>query len=455
MLQYGESIEELSKKYFVDPKIYEGQLEAVLGDFVDELAALKQTVRSEREREEVGRLESALDQYSLVLAREKKTPRPSVPGDLPPDLAEEIAELRGQTEVTSRAVELAIPEQVRLAAEAGAEGERVSWIIAGFALFIGVLVMVLIVRAINDSLRQLTQGTRLIARGQFWHRLPTEGGDEFSEVARDFNAMTRRLGELDMMKKDFVSHVSHELKAPLASMRQVVHLLIQEIAGPLNEQQKNLLNLSYKSANRLSAMVGNLLDISRMEAGTMEYEISKHDLVSLLKGVAEEFEVQANERKVRLNVHCSHPEVNIDCDRDRIVQVIGNLFENALKFSPPDSEIIARIDHRDNAPEGYERFARAGSGVLENGFAVLSVADSGPGVPDAHKSRVFAKFHQVKQGKKIAGQGVGLGLAICKTIVDAHGGAIWVEDNPRGGSVFFVVVQASAKAESLKCVTSA
>jgi two-component system sensor histidine kinase GlrK len=245
--------------------------------------------------------------------------------------------------------------------------------------------------------------------------------------------MSERLGELDRMKKDFVSHVSHDLKAPLASIRQIMHLLLQEIPGELNEQQKELIRLSYNSAERLSAMVGNLLDISRLEAGSMEYDIAAHDLVPLINGVTEEFYVQAREKGIRLRVECDHAAVFVECDRDRIVQVIGNLFENALKFSPNGADIVTRV------------------GLGRGGEILISVSDSGPGVPDGHKENIFHKFHQIKQGRKIAGQGVGLGLAICKTVVEAHRGQIWVEDNPNGGSVFYFVLHPAAKEEIAKC----
>src|SRR5206468_5675663 len=140
-----------------------------------------------------------------------------------------------------------------------------------------------------------------------------DGRDEFAELARDFNAMAQRLSELDQMKKDFVSHVSHELKAPLASMRQVFLLLLQEIGGPLNDQQRRLLRLSSNSAERLTAMVGNLLDVSRMEAGTMEYVMQPHDIAALAQGVADEFEVQANERNIRLKIE-SNGMAWAECD---------------------------------------------------------------------------------------------------------------------------------------------
>jgi two-component system sensor histidine kinase GlrK len=294
-------------------------------------------------------------------------------------------------------------------------------------------VAAVIVRSINDPLRRLTQGTRAIAKGQFWHRLPAHGNDEFAELAHDFNVMSERLGELDRMKKDFVSHVSHDLKAPLASIRQIMHLLLQEIPGGLNEQQKRLIQLSYNSAERLAAMVGNLLDVSRMEAGTMEYQMSTHDVVPIIKGVIDEFDVQAREKEIRLDLECEQLCIFAKCDRERIVQVVGNLFENALKFSPSHSQIMTRVGH--------------GKG----GEILIAVSDSGPGVPDAHKKKIFRKFHQVKYGKKMAGQGVGLGLAICTTIVEAHRGQIWVEDNPSGGSVFSFVLQPAANEEVLKC----
>ena len=147
----------------------------------------------------------------------------------------------------------------------------------------------------------------------------------------------------------------------------------------------------------------------------MEYDIAPHDLLPLIKAVADEFSVQAREKGIRLSVHCGRPSAFVQCDRDRIVQVIGNLFENALKFSPGNSEIITRIDE------------------AQDGEILISVSDSGPGVPDGHKERIFHKFHQVKYGKKIAGQGVGLGLAICKNIVEAHQGTIAARASPLGG----------------------
>ena len=211
-----------------------------------------------------------------------------------------------------------------------------------------------------------------------------------------------------------------------------MHLLLQEIPGTLNDQQKSLLRLSYASAERLAAMVGNLLDVARMEAGSMEYEMAPHNLVPVVESVIEEFDVQARQKGIRMRLESDLRSVSAECDRDRIVQVLGNLFENGLKFSPSNSEIVTSL-------------RTTSEGVL------ISVSDSGPGVPDEQKDKIFFKFHQVKRGKKVAGQGVGLGLAICKTIVEAHRGRIWVQDNPNGGSVFSFVLRPAASEEVLQC----
>src|SRR5438067_4015091 len=333
MEQLASIIEEDSRKFFVTrDAIYERQIAEIRQEFLDNLEFLAKTGRSKTETSETEKLSNALAGYWDVFNRSRSDPRVSDPDYLPADLSIAIDHLQAQSEMTYEDVKSSMKEQVARAADAGGKAERISWIAGIFSLVLGLIVAVVIVGSINEPLRRLTQGTRAIAKGQFWHRLPADGRDEFSEVARHFNFMAEKLGELDQLKKDFVSHVSHDLKAPLASMRQVMHLLLKEIPGTLNEQQRDLLQLSYNSAERLAAMVGNLLDISRMEAGSMEYEMAPHDLLPVVKSVVNEFEVQAREKDIRFKVDCDLPAAFAQCDRDRIVQVIGNLYENALKF---------------------------------------------------------------------------------------------------------------------------
>jgi signal transduction histidine kinase len=427
-------IDQFSRKYFVvDRERYGEGLEAWRRDFESDLAELQRLPLSVKEKADLALVAQAWDDYRRQWAIELEQNPVGKTENFSFDLYTRLEAIPPKIEKLDNTIQAAVTERVRETNAMGARAQRISWITGSMALVVGGLISILLLRTISRSVRQLTQGTRDIAQGKFSHRIPATGRDEFAELARDFNAMSQRLGELDQMKKDFVSHVSHDLKAPLASIRQTAHLLLEQIPGPLNDQQKRLLRLSYNSAERLAAMVGNLLDVSRLEAGSMEYAVAPVDLLALVNTVMEEFQLQANDKHITIRLES--PSKNcplVPCDRDRMVQVIGNLIENALKFSPQGSEIVISLDER----------------VEENDpIVVFSIADQGTGVDDAHKERIFEKFHQVKHGKKIQGQGVGLGLAICKSIIEAHQGKIWVKDNPSGGSVFSFQLQATARAE--------
>jgi len=340
--------------------------------------------------------------------------------------------------------------KVEASRKTGATAVLVLWIATFVALAISVLVSLLIVRSISKPLAHLTEGTRAIADGKFFYRLDTTRNDEFAQLARDFNTMTLRLNELDELKKDFVSHVSHELKAPLASMRETIQLMLEEIPGPLTDKQRRLLELNLQSGTRLTSMITNLLDLSKTEAGVMEYELRCQDLVPLVRNSIAELEMQAQEKQIHINAALPGKPLPVECDSDRIVQVTLNLIGNAVKFSPRNSEVKVQVERIEQIPEKTpERWRRLITSAGKDGyFGLVTVADCGPGITDSDKEKVFEKFHQIKQGKKIPGQGVGLGLSICRTIVQAHRGAIWVEDNPGGDSRFRVLLRSGGNDEN-------
>jgi len=411
-------------------------LEERIQEFDEHFRALEKALRPWGPIEEIALLSTTWTHYQNHLVSARKIPF-VLDRDLPPDLGRDLDYLKSRTETSYDAVVQSIKYQVERNRAIGSQAQTISLLAGVVFLITGSALAILMLRSITTPLQQLTSGTRSISSGKFSHRLPENGPLEFAELARDFNKMTEKLGELDQMKKDFVAHVSHELKAPLAAIRQTLAVTLEQVSGPINEQQRRLLQLSRNAAERLTAMVANLLDVSRLEAGTMEYEMSPQDLNEVARTVVEEFSLKAEERRIKLSVTAEESCIPVVCDRDRMIQVVGNLIDNALKFSPPDSAIDVNLSSKSG----------------DNGQAVtLSVADRGPGVPDAHKRAVFEKFHQVRGGgKRAAGQGVGLGLAICKTIVDAHRGRIWVEDNSGGGSVFRMEMRAAPKQETLKC----
>lgn len=417
-------------------KEFEEPLKRSVQRFDDHLLNLETILRPWEPLEEVGLLSTAWIEYKSHLTA--ALARPFDPnGELPLDVATSLGQVEKRTDSSYAATLQSIKNQVDRNRRIGSQAQAVSIFAGVLVLITGSTLAFLMLRSITTPLQQLTRGTRNISSGKFSHRLPENGPLEFAELARDFNKMTEQLGELDQMKKDFVAHVSHELKAPLAAIRQTLAVTMEQIPGPINEQQRRLLQLSRNSAERLTAMVANLLDVSRLEAGTMEYEMSPQDLNEVARTVVDEFSLKAEERRIKISVTADAPAIPVVCDRDRMIQVVGNLIDNALKFAPPDSAIDVSLNY---SPQN-------GASAV-----TLSVADKGPGVPDAHKKDIFEKFHQIRGGgKRAAGQGVGLGLAICKTIVDAHRGRIWVEDNSGGGSVFRMEMRAVQKQEAVKC----
>jgi len=441
-----EEIDDLSQRYFavsdISARTKFGQgLDDRIGRFDEQLKKLEvdAAARPWEARDEIALLSTAWIDYRTQIESARNMPAEPGRDDLPLDLGSAIDKLRERTGSSKEAVLESIRVQVNHSQAMGSEAESISLSAAALFLLLGGTVTFLTLRAINKPLRELTRGTRTIANGEFSHRLPEDGPSEFAELARDFNSMTEKLGELDQMKRDFVAHVSHELKAPLAAIRQTLAVTLEQVPGAINDSQRRLLQLSRNSAERLTAMVANLLDVSRLEAGTMEYDMTSQDIVGIVIQVVDEFSLKAAERKIEITVTSNMPGIPVACDGDRMIQVIGNLVDNALKFSPINSTI--GIDVRHNL-----------STSASTSTATVSIADRGIGVPDDHKLNVFEKFHQVRGGgKRTAGQGVGLGLAICKTIMDAHRGRIWVEDNPGGGSVFRVEMRAMQMKEEVKC----
>ena len=433
-------VEEYARKSFAlaDPD-YLGPLREYRNEFERDLAELKGQAGSERG--EIARLAAGWKEFSHNLDLHLAHPAAAA---FPETLQAELELLKTEAHSVYLANLDAMRDKVGQSRAMGETATLVLWVSTLVVLVIGALVSFLIYRSISRPLGHLTEGTRAIAEGKFFYRLDTSRNDEFSHLARDFNTMTRRLDELDRLKKDFVSHVSHELKSPLASMLETVQVLLEEIPGPVNDRQRRLLDLCRQGGVRLMAMIGDLLDMSRIEAGVMESRLEPRELAPLLDRAVAEMEMQARERRIAIELSRPAEALEAECDGDRLIQVLVNLLANAIRFAPDDSIIRVELEAAREVPPGVPA-ARARE-LRSDRYALISVADSGPGIPAADREKVFEKFHQAKKGGKIAGEGVGLGLAISRTLVEAHRGAIWVEDNPGGGARFRVLLPAGRPA---------
>jgi NtrC-family two-component system sensor histidine kinase KinB len=224
-----------------------------------------------------------------------------------------------------------------------------------------------------------------------------------------------RLTELDRLKSEFVMTASHELRTPLTSIGMSIDLLMESGRKKLDEKEQQLLSATHEDINRLKVLVSNLLDLSRIEAGKMEMEFSNIPVLMLFEKVVSVFKTLVEEKGVDLSFTTPEKIPNVKADLDKIIWVLNNLISNALHYTPQGGHIRLYAE-------------------LFLPYIQISVRDDGPGIPFEYQSKIFDKFVQIKSDKVLGGSG--LGLSICKEIVRAHGGTIWVDSVPGEGSTF-------------------
>jgi len=346
-------------------------------------------------------------------------------------ILEILLDIKREGETTVAVLENAISEKLDEAQQQRRSTEQIALWMTGIASALALFLMWITIRSFLQPVRELKAATRAVAEGQFRYQLDTSAKNEFSGLSASFNRMVTKIAELDQLKSEFLSHISHELRTPLAAMQETTNLLLDETPGPVTPKQRRLLELTNKNCRRLTTMITQLLDLSRMSRGVLAYDDRAHDFGTLVESVAAAQGDSVDLRGVRVTTEVPSQPVIIRGDQDRLTQVVENLLTNAIKFSPPEGSVTVRITHPSNA--NHPRL-NTPSGTSTESDLVCSISDHGPGVPDLHKERIFEKFHQVDRRPKGSGGGVGLGLAICREIIVAHDGEIWVADNKESGA---------------------
>jgi two-component system sensor histidine kinase GlrK len=445
----GEVDNSAQKLFALSEPAYAEKLTALQREVEAGLTRLRSLDLAEQERREAEQLARSWEEFWRLLLLEA----PPAEAILGADQERKERVFEAWAKVDRQVRQLVRTNQEEVAKQSGRlerrrrEAERISLAVVVVAALLILLIVYLTVRSIHEPLRQLTEGTRAVAEGRFTFRLDADRNDEFSRLAAAFNVMVERLSKLDQLKKDFVAHVSHELKNPLVAMHETNQLLLEEIPGPLTDKQRRLLDLNVQSGRRLSSMLSNLLDLSSLEAGAMTYHFRVADVAALAVLVVREFEARARERRLRLTADVPAEPITAVCDQERLIQVLENLVDNALKYTPPGGTVTVGARRFEALPPslmGRPLGREAEATALAGGPVVLlSVVDTGPGVPDGLKSAVFERFHQVGGGQRA--EGVGLGLAICREIVEAHRGAVGLMDAPSGGSCFWVLLPSAPR----------
>lgn len=235
------------------------------------------------------------------------------------------------------------------------------------------------------------------------------GGYRFNAFVQDITERRR----MERLKEEFVGTVSHELRTPLTIVKEGVNLMLDGISGSINEEQKSLLREIDGNVNQLIELINNLLDLSKMRAGYLHLVRQKVDLQPLIEEVVKRHQLIAGRRTFEIEIEKVSP---VFCDPDRMHQILGNFLSNAVKFTREDGNIALSLQER-------------------NGYVTVSIRDDGIGISKEDLSKLFKRFSQV--GRELDQyRGTGLGLALCKELMELHGGRISVSSTPKKGSVF-------------------
>jgi signal transduction histidine kinase len=309
----------------------------------------------------------------------------------------------------------------------------------GLVLLTSLTLFFMLRRVVIRPLRDLEQMVGEIGAGNLHAQVAIESGDEFARLGRAFNDMGRRLSQsheemeqriaqatgelsaanrelqkLDSMKTDFFADMSHELRSPITAIQGGVDYLSRTVEDP---DCRSYLAIMRKNSRRLVRLVSDLLDLTKIEAGRVVWNFEETDLAGLVQEVLEIMRLQADEKGIRLSGSGDAP-VQVRIDPERIEQVLVNLLDNAIKFSHPNGQVAVDI-------------------VVVDGHARVSVADEGVGIPPENLDKVFEKFYTLPSTSRThSATGTGLGLTICRRIVEAHGGVMTAECRAGGGSVF-------------------
>lgn len=407
------------KKYLIvqDRSLYEGFLKAktefersldqarTLGSFSGARDALNDAadfhlVYSSLFREETESLKSGADYPSKWYAAEKERAVNAA--------IEELIKIRLISQQS-------IFDKVKKLSEAGTRARGIAMGVSAAMLLFGVLLAVWITRSITRPLKVMQRKTKDIADGVFEADLELPSPPEIGELAQAFNTMCSKLKEVDKMKSDFFALMSHELRTPLTAINEGTNLFLEGKGGEVTDKQKRLLTIISEESNRLIGLVNSVLDLSKLESGMLTFNFKMVDLSLLIARVVDEVGPLAEAKRITIGRDVGELPA-LSMDPERMLQVLRNLISNALKFTPRGG--VVKIAAR----------------CVEKVFVLVSVSDTGPGIPKEHAAAIFDKFRQVPGSGRLPG--TGLGLAIVKHIIQLHGGTVWVESGPEKGSTF-------------------
>jgi signal transduction histidine kinase len=286
----------------------------------------------------------------------------------------------------------------------------------------GLMCVFILAHTITRPVKILAEGADLIGQGKLDTKIRLKGKDELAWLATKFNEMGEKLEELDQMKRDFVSSVTHELRSPLGAIETYINKMLDGGFEGFTKTGLEDLTIMKNNAIRLSRFINDLLDVAKMEATRMEIEPTSLKISSVVQDVVTLFKLKAEEKNINLEAKIPSELPEAFADSERIRQVLINLVSNSLKFTPGGGSVNITAETMKETP----------------GYIQIRVSDTGMGIPPEDLDKIFDKFQQIKEAReKVEGaKGTGLGLFIVKNIVELHGGKVWVRSELGKGTTF-------------------
>ena len=301
---------------------------------------------------------------------------------------------------------------------------RVYLIIGASILLVGVFIALMLSHQILSPIRRLAKGTRALSARKFEYKIRVDTSDELGRLAEDFNKMAANLGEYETRQKQWLSDVSHELRTPLSILIGEIEALQDGIREPDEAALASL----HQEAARLSKIVQDLRALSLAESGGLIMKDEPIDLKVLLEETAQRFKVRFNSEGIQTVLETNGaPAAFVLGDRDWLAQVFSNLLENVSRHAQKPGVLTIRLDK-----------------AKQNGWVAASVKDSGPGVPEECLPFLFDRLYRVDSARSRVTGGSGLGLSICRSIVEKHGGVISAANSDRGGLIITIELPTTA-----------
>lgn len=292
---------------------------------------------------------------------------------------------------------------------------------SAWVMLAAVIAVYFITERIIHPLRNMTTAAKQFAKGNFETRLTVYGEDEVSALGNAFNNMADSLENLEKMRNSFLASVSHDLRTPMTTISGFIDGITSGAIPP--EKHEYYLGIISTEVHRLSRLVSQLLDISRLESGDRKFTFSSFDIAEVGRIILISFEQKIEDKRLDVEFDAENDTMMAFADKDAIYQVMYNLCHNAIKFSKEGGKFAIKISR------------------YQGNKIRISVFDEGQIIPDEDKSMIFERFYKSDKSRGLDKSGVGLGLYICKTIIDAHEEEIHVESKGDIGTEFWFTVK--------------